>query len=968
MVSKDPSYSDRDPGANWSPRDPGQLARFDMSGAISTDVPAYAIDTGQAARALAEVAGGLSDTLGKMVAKARKREGVLAGMAHVQQNYPGWESGQAYLQQQAAIGEASGVAGTGPWHEQAKALLRKEEGFRDTPYMDVTAHRVGYGSDTTVTADGKIVRVTPGMRISREDAERDLDYRLTQREGLKAQQQLGDAWGALPDRAKAGLVSVAYNYGSLPSSVVAAARSGDLNATAAAVAALPANSKRRAREAALIRGGGPSSAVDPLVTGSTSPADKPPAEVALALSTQPLALRRDGTIFGDAFDDAALSAWSWRMQEGVSSELFAAQLEHQDDPNGFAAAAAEIRNKYAGELPNDPQARELFEQDFARNARAYGMNIAARHETRLRQEQEAAFSAGLAARTVDIERQAQVLGANPEGDAIIGEQVATMHRSIDGAVTQGIITPAQAEKEKEAIAKTAAFGRVQGVYEALPTPEAKEQFALELLEDWRAGEGPLANLPFAEVKARSDYLFNDAREQINRRTAANKTEVARLETLVKDDVASIAASGKGLDPATSGLSVDQVQAIAGDEAVAAWQAEQARAHKLYSATNGMELQSEADLAERLNVMRPAPGRPGYLDEIATWEAARKRAEEVLKERQTDPLGQAARGGAIELAPIDPSSSDALAQSLITRRTQRNQVAGLYQQDVSFFRPGEKEMLASALNRQPELLPDFAQTVARSLGSEAPRVLAELSADAPVIAHAAGLTLAGGDASVANDIATALALKRDKTYTLKMPAADTLDRLGTIELGGALSGSPATRGAILQTAAILFEQAANAEGFDPDAIKTEGSPAQAAYFRALDRAAGGRRINGVDFGGLSAVNGFEIIVPADMQKDRPQELLEGLTPETLTRLPPVGTANGIAVDASQIRRGVLVSAGDGLYRVALGDPSGDDPRFLITPDGRPWTLDIRALDSLSRDPAVSRIGGFNPLGWQPERRR
>lgn len=138
-----------------------------------------------------------------------------------------------------------------------KGLIRGEEGFRATPYWDVNAWRIGYGSDTITRADGSHVKVQPGMSITREDAERDLEYRLTEREGKVAQDQLGpQAWGALSGNARAALASVAYNYGSLPNSVVQAAKTGNPEAIANAVEGLGANPQRRKREAALIRAGG----------------------------------------------------------------------------------------------------------------------------------------------------------------------------------------------------------------------------------------------------------------------------------------------------------------------------------------------------------------------------------------------------------------------------------------------------------------------------------------------------------------------------------------------------------------------------------------------------------------------------------------------------------------------------------------------------------------------------------------
>lgn len=135
-----------------------------------------------------------------------------------------------------------------------KNLIRKEEGFRSEPYWDVNAWRIGYGSDTVTTADGKHIPVKPGMKITQEDAERDLQYRLSEREGAQARKQVGDQWGSLGANVQAALESVAYNYGSLPNSVVQAVKSGDNEQIAQAIEALPANRKRRGREAAVVRG------------------------------------------------------------------------------------------------------------------------------------------------------------------------------------------------------------------------------------------------------------------------------------------------------------------------------------------------------------------------------------------------------------------------------------------------------------------------------------------------------------------------------------------------------------------------------------------------------------------------------------------------------------------------------------------------------------------------------------------
>lgn len=148
-----------------------------------------------------------------------------------------------------------------PGDTDAAALLRRFEGFRPDPYWDVNADRVGYGSDTITRADGTVEKVTKGTKVTREDAERDLNRRIGEfQRGI--QRDIGaTAWSALPANAKAALTSVAYNYGSLPKSVVSAVQSGNMGEVANAVQALGShnngiNAKRRGEEAAIIRGEG----------------------------------------------------------------------------------------------------------------------------------------------------------------------------------------------------------------------------------------------------------------------------------------------------------------------------------------------------------------------------------------------------------------------------------------------------------------------------------------------------------------------------------------------------------------------------------------------------------------------------------------------------------------------------------------------------------------------------------------
>jgi len=171
-------------------------------------------------------------------------------------------------------GELSGDA-----ISQTKQLLRKSEGFREMPYYDVNAFRAGYGSDTYTLADGTVKTVKEGVPITREQAERDLERRIKTEFMPKVARQLGDDFAKLPPSAQAALTSVAYNYGSLPASVVRASKGGNLKSIANAVEALKSddkgiNARRRMEEANIIRNSSISGKESPILPEIIEPVKK----------------------------------------------------------------------------------------------------------------------------------------------------------------------------------------------------------------------------------------------------------------------------------------------------------------------------------------------------------------------------------------------------------------------------------------------------------------------------------------------------------------------------------------------------------------------------------------------------------------------------------------------------------------------------------------------------------------------
>ncbi|HDX1039605.1 TPA: integrating conjugative element protein [Pasteurella multocida] len=148
--------------------------------------------------------------------------------------------------------------------EQATGLLRNFEGFSSNAYWDVNAYRTGYGSDTITKADGTVVKVTKDTVITREDAERDLARRTQIFANTARKQVSSSTWDSLSPNVQAALTSYAYNYGSLTSDVIKAARasanSGDLSVLANTIRQRQTNNrgvnaKRRNQEADYILNG-----------------------------------------------------------------------------------------------------------------------------------------------------------------------------------------------------------------------------------------------------------------------------------------------------------------------------------------------------------------------------------------------------------------------------------------------------------------------------------------------------------------------------------------------------------------------------------------------------------------------------------------------------------------------------------------------------------------------------------------
>ena len=212
-------------------------------------------ETEESVRKLSETEGAISEQLATQAqsyAQIRTEiQGILAGTQTESDQLGKLNSDMGKLRQgiQGATGDAS-------------AMIQKFEsvsaGGFTKPYMDKSPgdpskdhYAVGYGQHSIL---GK--EVTQDSVFSQEDIYQDFRNRIAAiQDDLAA--KLGESWDKLSARAKASLTSVAYNYGSLPANVMAAARTGVDTNVATSILSLKGqnngvNDSRRNQEAANI--------------------------------------------------------------------------------------------------------------------------------------------------------------------------------------------------------------------------------------------------------------------------------------------------------------------------------------------------------------------------------------------------------------------------------------------------------------------------------------------------------------------------------------------------------------------------------------------------------------------------------------------------------------------------------------------------------------------------------------------
>lgn len=668
-----------------------------------------------------------------------------------------------------------------------------------------------------------------------------------------------------------------------------------------------------------------------------APADDPEAE--------PLRLVRNGTIRGNAYDQAAASSFGWRMSNQISEATAQAYETNRDDPGGLDEALEGIAGEFRKD-PNlqDPELAEQFEKRFAQVSTAYRADARGRFSRAQAADLSAAAEAAIDQGTRDLERQSYLLAANPDGDALLADELQHQRLSIAQAAASGALTASQAQSAERKLIDRSVAARMQGTFEALPDQAAQMAFAEDLMDQWAAGDGPIAELDYSQVQKMSRQFAREATQLNAQQRADQQVAKARLQDQLRDDISSISVSGQPLTLDGQEIDPDDVARVMGPTAATDWMQEREAARQLHDMTIGFQSMTPAEIADQLKAVAPEAGSEGHDDALELFEAAQKRAQTEIERRDKDPAAAVDRSfPALEEQRLDTDLQDPeQLAALGTARLAHQEAIGIDESRRNPLTAREASAIGVHMASSPEAAAGMAITLSEAFGDRVDGVLEQIASDNPGLAYASDFARRGGDTR-------ALELLVREQNLQKQPGVQPPSRsraheapIVAEEYGPALQHLGALHDVLQGNAWTIFTGMARSAGMVPDVETPEG---EKLHRQALQMAAGRTMQNGVAFGGIMDVNGLPTLVPPDVSQDEFETVLDDFADADLEALGPLGSTNGVPISKRLLERAAFVAVGPGTYHVSLGDPVGIDKKYLLRPDGQiaDYTFDdLRAI--------------------------
>lgn len=418
------------------------------------------------------------------------------------------------------------------------------------------------------------------------------------------------------------------------------------------------------------------------------------------------------------------------------------------------------------------------------------------------------------------------------------------------------------------------------------------------------------------------------------------------------DVAKKAMDGYPVPPEVMGSLRAQVATAKVPEMAAALEQTEAIVSTMKQWATLSPSQLEASLGSLTKTMR----EKGATDTgLALKDAGDKLLKNMRKDVGADPLGWSDRTGVMPVPPIAFGTKDAPGQ-MADRANRAEIVARHYGIAPTYLRPDEVSALQVAGSKGGDIMLGLARTLVDGFGDRAPKVMAELSSDAPSLAHVGALMQSGGNAAFAADVADAVKLRQDKEFKIPKWLDHPADKIMSAQgararevYGDAFALAPDSGRASQKAAQDAFFTRANRNGYEP---LLDTGDSKKAYDRALQESAGAKYVAGTQYGGIGDYKpgywtNYRVMVPGNVRADRFKDAIGAITDDDLGKMAisPVA-APGKPYTSADLRAAVPIATRGG-YRFAMGDPNSEDPKYLRGADGKPFVLDFDQMEERLR---------------------
>jgi hypothetical protein len=640
---------------------------------------------------------------------------------------------------------------------------------------------------------------------------------------------------------------------------------------------------------------------------------------------------KSGTIRSEAYDKAGMQIYASRTSAAIADDFEKAYDAHSADPAKLDKVLSEKAAGWTGKVIPEYKADAAT---LIGGTKLRMMRQATREmHARMAADQKAALQDEMANSLKGISQRAFALGLDPEADAVLAADLDRLKSSLSRTDMTGkrMVDPSRAGEILRAAKQETASARLFGAFERLPSLPEKERFIAGLREDFKASRGLAAEFDLDGMERISGHLEGQMR--------AARTEMSAASRALREDVANVARMAeKGFAPSSDDMAALKTRALAAEPDV---QADLAAAERLMSWQASARRATPAELDQFARQERARLTTAAEPEGVRRLELGERLLDTMRTELKQDPLGWADRVGVLKVAPLDLSSAETAAASLKARIAQSETVAELYGIAPQYLRPDEKQRLATAAAQGGAGTLGIATAIAQGAPDKAASILAEVFDEAPVVAMLGGHVAAAGVTPAARDAADGMALRKTDGFKPMAPSSAEARRQALTAIGGALSELPKSEGAAVALASSIYEVRARRlqlSEFD-DTV----------WQQALNEALGAREVQGERYGGVVYQNdnwGADtgaVVIPPNVKASGFRDLVEAIRIEDFSFDDRPRTSSLKPAGQAELRRAKLKSAGDGQYFLALGDPEGDAPDWLLDSGGNKYVLDLQALE-------------------------